>query len=106
MSAMIQSWLKEAGAVRQALDDSRVRLLADAAEETRRHLKRLLHAATLNTVPLDWLRQLPRYLKAEQRRWQRTAVRGTESSNIVRELEQWSARHEDLEKRLAAELRW
>jgi ATP-dependent helicase HrpA len=81
-------------------------LLADAAEETRRHLQRLLHAATIHTAPLDWLRQLPRYLKAEQRRWQRNAVRGSEPSHIARELEQWSARHEDLEKRLAAELRW
>jgi ATP-dependent helicase HrpA len=106
MSAMIQSWFKEASEVRQALNDSRVRLLADAAEETRRHLKRLLHVATINTVPMDWLRQVPRYLKAEQRRWQRNAVRGNESSQIARELEQWSARHEDLEKRLAAELRW
>ena len=106
MSAMIQNWLKEAGEVRQALNDSRVRLLADAAEETRRHLKRLLQVATINTVPLDWLRQLPRYLKAEQRRWQRNAARGSESSRIARELEHWSARHEELEKRLAAELRW
>jgi ATP-dependent helicase HrpA len=106
MSAMILGWLKEASEMRQALDDSRVRLLADAAEETRRHLKRLLHVETINTVPLDWLRQLPRYLKAEQRRWQRNAVRGNESPQIARELEQWSARYEDLEKRVAAELRW
>jgi ATP-dependent helicase HrpA len=106
MSTMFQSWLKEAAEVRQALNDSRVRLLADAAEETRRHLKQLLDVATINTVPLDWLRQLPRYLKAEQRRWQRNAARGSESSHIARELEHWSARHEDLEKRLAAELRW
>jgi ATP-dependent helicase HrpA len=49
---------------------------------------------------------VPRYLKAEQRRWQRNAVRGSESGQIARELEQWSARHEDLEKRVAAELRW
>jgi ATP-dependent helicase HrpA len=106
MSSMIQSWLKEASEVRQALDDSRVRPLADAAEETRRHLRRLLNSATISSAPMHWLRQVPRYLKAEQRRWQRNAVRGTESGHIARELEQWSARHEDLEKRLAAELRW
>jgi ATP-dependent helicase HrpA len=105
-SAMIQSWLKEASEVRQALNDSRVRLMADAAEETRRHLKRFLNVATINTAPMDWLRQVPRYLKAEQRRWQRNAVRGNEPSQIERELEQWSGRHEELEKRLAAELRW
>jgi ATP-dependent helicase HrpA len=106
MSAMIQSWLKEASEVRQALDDSRIRPLADAAEETRQHLRRLLDFATISSAPLHWLRQVPRYLKAEQRRWQRNAVRGSESGQIARELEQWSDRHEDLEKRLAAELRW
>jgi ATP-dependent helicase HrpA len=106
MSAMIQSWLKEANEVRQALDDPRVRLLADAAEETRGHLKGLLNSATINTSSLDWLRQMPRYLKAEQRRWQRNTVRGSEPKHIAQELEQWSARYHDLEKRLAAELRW
>ena len=106
MSAMIQSWLKEASEARQALNDSRIRPLADAAEETRQHLRRLLDFATISSAPLHWLRQVPRYLKAEQRRWQRNAVRGSESGQIARELEQWSARHEDLEKRLAAELRW
>ena len=106
MSAMIQSWLKEASEARQVLNDSRIRPLADAAEETRQHLRRLLDFATISSAPLHWLRQVPRYLKAEQRRWQRNAVRGSESGQIARELEQWSARHEDLEKRLAAELRW
>jgi ATP-dependent helicase HrpA len=106
MSTMIQSWLKEASEVRQTLDDSRVRLQADAAEETRRHLKQLLDFATINTSSLDWLRQLPRYLKAEQRRWQRNTVRGSEPKHIVPELQQWSARYQDLEKRQTAELRW
>jgi ATP-dependent helicase HrpA len=106
MSAMILGWLQEASEVRQALDDARVRLMADAAEETRLHLRRLLDLATINTMSLDWLRQVPRYLKAEQRRWQRNAVRGSEPKQIGLELGQWSARHEDLAKRLAAELRW
>jgi ATP-dependent helicase HrpA len=106
MSAMILGWLKEASEVRLALDDSRVRLLADAAAETRLHLKRLLDIGSLNTASLDWLRQLPRYLKAEQRRWQRNTVRGAESKQVLLELAQWSARHLDLERRLAAEMRW
>jgi ATP-dependent helicase HrpA len=106
MSAMLSSWLKQASEVRQALDHSRVRLLADAAEETRRHLGQLLDFATIDTSSLDWLRQLPRYLKAEQRRWQRNSVRGSEPKHIVPELQLWSARYQDLEKRLAAELRW
>jgi ATP-dependent helicase HrpA len=106
MSAMVSNWLKEASDARQSLDDPRVRRLAAGAEETRQHLRRLLDFATINTVSPDWLRQLPRYLKAEQRRWQRNAVRGNESKHIEVELERWSARYKDLETRLAAELRW
>jgi ATP-dependent helicase HrpA len=106
MSGMLQNWFKGAGEVRQALEDSRVRLLSDLAEETREHLKRLLDFETINTSSLDWLRQLPRYFKAEQRRWQRNSVRGGEPKHIGAELKQWSARYVDLEKRLAAELRW
>jgi ATP-dependent helicase HrpA len=106
MSAMISSWFEEASAVRQALDDSRVRLLAADAEETRWHLERLLDFSAISEVSLDWLRQLPRYLKAEQRRWQRNAVRGSEAGHIARELEQWSARYVELKMRLAAEMRW
>jgi ATP-dependent helicase HrpA len=105
-SAMLSSWFKQASEARQTLGDSRVRLSADGAEETRRHLQRLLDFSTINTAPLDWLRQLPRYLKAEQRRWQRNALRGSESGNIARELEQWSVRYSELERRLAAEMRW
>lgn len=105
-SAMMLSWLEEAGEVRRALEDSRVRLLAQSAEETRRHLQRLFDCQGLQTAPLDWLRQLPRYLKAEQRRWQRNTLRGGEPKHIAPELEQWSARYQDLEKRLGSELRW
>ena len=105
-SAMIQNWLKETAEVRQTLDDSRLAPLADAVEETRLHLKRLLDFATIGSVSLDWLRQVPRYLKAELRRWQRNTVRGGEPKHIAAELEQWSARYQDLEQRLAAELRW
>jgi ATP-dependent helicase HrpA len=106
MSAMILNWLKEASEVRQTLDDARVRLLAEPAEETRRHLKRLLDFATINTASPDWLRQLPRYLKAEQRRWQRNTVRGSEPKHIAQELDRWSARYLDLEASLGAEMRW
>jgi ATP-dependent helicase HrpA len=106
MSAMLETWLQEAAEVRQTLEDPRVRPLKDCAAETREHLARLLDFATINTSSLDWLRQIPRYLKAEQRRWQRNSVRGGESQHIVSELKTWSARYLDLEKRLAAELRW
>ncbi len=103
---MVARWLAEAQSVRQVLDDPRIRLLADAAEETRQHLRRLLDARVLQTVAPEWLRQLPRYLKAELRRWQRNAVRGGEPPNIAREAHQWSARRQDVEKQLGAELRW
>jgi ATP-dependent helicase HrpA len=105
-SAMFSTWLEEAAEARRALDDARVRLLSETAGETRRHLQGLLDGPTSQTVSLDWLRQLPRYLKAEQRRWQRNAVRGSEPKHIVQELGQWSARYQELEKRLDAELRW
>ena len=105
-SAMASRWLAEALSVRQALDDPRIRVLSDAAEETRQHLRRLLDHRLLQTLSPDWLRQWPRYLKAEQRRWQRNAVRGGESPAIARELQQWSARYHDLEGQLGAELRW
>jgi len=105
-SAMTSRWLAEAVSVRQSLDDPRIRLLSDAAEETRQHLRRLLDARAVQTVSPEWLRQLPRYLKAEQRRWQRNAVRGGEPPNIAREVHQWSARYHDLERQLGAELRW
>ena len=61
---------------------------------------------TLESTAADWLRQLPRYLKAEERRWQRNAARGGEPPNIVRELRAWSARHQALAKQLGAEMRW
>jgi ATP-dependent helicase HrpA len=106
MSAMLETWLQGAAEVRQTLEDPRMRLLQDSAAETREHLARLLDFVTINTSSLDWLRQIPRYLKAEQRRWQRNSVRGGESQHIAAELKQWSARYRDLEKRLAAELGW
>jgi ATP-dependent helicase HrpA len=106
VSTLVAGWFKEAAAVRTALEDSRLRTLADAAEETRQHLRALLDQRVLQTAAADWLRQLPRYLKAEQRRWQRNAVRGGEAPNISRELKIWSARYRDVEARLAGELRW
>jgi ATP-dependent helicase HrpA len=106
MSAMLATWVREAGELRRTLDDGRVRLMGDAVEETRRHLRDLLDHKTLQSAPFDWLRQLPRYLKAEQRRWQRNTVRGGEPAHIAAELKLWSARYQDLAGQLTAELRW
>ncbi len=104
--AAVQGWFTEARAVRRALDDPRTALLADAVEESNEHLRGLLSAGTLESLSADWLRQLPRYLKAEERRWQRNAARGAESAHIARELRGWSSRYHALEKQLEAELRW
>jgi ATP-dependent helicase HrpA len=65
-----------------------------------------LSAGHLESLSPDGLRQLPRYLKAEERRWQRSAARGGESAHIVRELRDWSARYRRLAKELDAEMRW
>jgi ATP-dependent helicase HrpA len=104
--AMASAWFKEASLVRAALEDPRVRALTDAADDTRRHLCQLLDPKTLSSAAPAWLRQVPRYLKAELKRWQRNAVRGSESASVVHALKEWRARLHGLEIALAAELRW
>jgi ATP-dependent helicase HrpA len=99
-------WLTEARAVRRALDDPRTALAADAVDESHEHLRRLLKPSALESTSTDWLRQLPKYLKAEERRWQRNAARGGESANIVRDLRAWSARYQALETLVQTEMRW
>jgi ATP-dependent helicase HrpA len=106
ITAAVMNWFTEARAVRRALDDPRASLLTEAVDESNGHLRRLLNAATLESQSPDWLRQLPRYLKAEQRRWQRNAARGAEPAHIVREVREWSARQQALAKQVGAEMRW
>ncbi len=100
------TWFNEARKVRRTLDDPRAALLVEVAEETHDHLRRLLCVDTLECMSPEWLRQLPRYLKAEERRWQRSAARGGEPAHIVRELRRWSARHGALASQVGAEMRW
>ena len=106
IAAGVSSCFTEARAVRQALDDPRARASADAVDETHEHMRRLFDSGTLESLTPDWLRQLPRYLKAEERRWQRSAARGGESPHIARELREWSVRHQALSAEIGAELRW
>jgi len=106
IAATALGWFNDARAVRRAFEDPRTALLADAVQESREHLRRLLSADTLGSTSPDWLRQLPRYLKAEERRWQRNAARGSEPVAILAALREWSAHHQRLAKQLAAELRW
>ena len=55
---------------------------------------------------MEWLRQVPRYMKAEERRWQRLLARGSEPPGILRELNEWTARAKHLDSRVSAEMRW
>jgi ATP-dependent helicase HrpA len=103
--AEVGGWLTEARSVRRMLDDPRARVHAKAAEETRRHLEELFRPRSLEALSEDWLRQVPRYLKAEERRWQRIFARGEESPQILAELDAWSARAAALEELAASELR-
>jgi ATP-dependent helicase HrpA len=105
ITATAVGWFTEARAVRRLLEDPRARPHAAAARDTEEHLERLLNAATIDSLSPDWLRQVPRYLKAEERRWQRLFARGAESPHISRELNEWTAQGRALEKQVAAESR-
>ncbi|MDP9011433.1 MAG: ATP-dependent RNA helicase HrpA [Pseudomonadota bacterium] len=106
LTAAARTWFGEARAVRRLLDDPRARAHAELAEETHAHLRRLLSGDTISHVSADWLRQWPRYIKAEERRWQRLLARGSEPTHIAGELAQWTARARRLEAQVTAELRW
>ena len=101
-----QAWFADAGTVRHVIDELGSKAPLEASEETRRHLRHLLDPDTLKSLSPDWLRQYPRYLKAEIRRWQRNAARGGEAATLLRELMDWNTRVRDVGRRLAAELRW
>jgi ATP-dependent helicase HrpA len=92
--------------VRRLLDDPRARAYPELAEETRAHLQRLLSQETISYFSVDWLRQLTRYVKAEERRWQRLLARGGEPPQIVRELKEWTVRAHNLAAQVSAEMRW
>ena len=104
--ATTRGWLGEASTVRRSLDAHAGKSLSPAAEETRAHLRRLLSPRVLRSLTPEWLRQYPRYIKGEARRWQRNAERRSEAAAIFQELQAWSARVEEVERRVAAELRW
>jgi ATP-dependent helicase HrpA len=106
MAAGALNWYAEARAVRRRLDEPGLKAAADAVAESGEHLQWLLNAQHLESLTAEWLRQLPRYLKAEQRRWQRGGARGGEPAHIVRELREWSARYRGLASKLGAEMRW
>jgi ATP-dependent helicase HrpA len=96
----------EARAVRRMLDDPRVRGLQESADESRAHFNRLLSAQSDAWLPGDAVRQLPRYVRAEERRWQRLLARGSEPAPVLKELLAWTARERDLTAQFDAEQRW
>ncbi len=106
VTASALNWFTEARAVRRLLDDPRTRALADLAAESQAHLHRLFDAGSMAALSADGLRQLPRHVKAEERRWQRLLARGSEAPLVLRELTEWSTRLLRLETQLGAELRW
>ena len=103
--AVIAGWMTQAADVRRALDDPRAAASRQAAVESREHLHRLLSGAALFGGPPQWLRQLPRYLKAEQRRWQRNSSRGAEAAHILVEIRQITSRQRQLQQQMQAQLR-
>jgi ATP-dependent helicase HrpA len=98
-------WFAQGRDVRRLLDDPRARALAEAAQESRAHLERVLDAAFLRSLPADWLRQVPRWLRGEERRWQRALARGSEPAQVLAELREWERRSESLASQASAELR-
>jgi len=106
LTASARSWFTEARELRRLLDDPRARSHAPLAVESHAHLRRLLSAERIVDISIEWLRQMPRYMKAEERRWQRLLVRGSEPPSIFRELNEWTAKPKHLDSRVSAEMRW
>jgi ATP-dependent helicase HrpA len=106
LTASARSWFTEAREIRRLLDDPRARSHAPLAEESHAHLRRLFSAERIVAISMEWLRQVPRYMKAEERRWQRLLARGGEPPGILRELNEWTARAKHLDSRVSAEMRW
>jgi ATP-dependent helicase HrpA len=102
VTAAISACLTEAGEVRRALDDPRLGAQREAVGESREHLRTLLNASALQAAAPRWTRQLPRYLKAELRRWQRNAVRGPEPPRILLQIRQFAERHRSLQQQQQA----
>ncbi len=105
IAAVAGGWFAQAREVRRLVDDARARPHIEAAKETDAHLSRLLEARAIESMSDAWSRQLTRYLRAEERRWQRMFARGAEAPQVLAELRGWTARLEGLEADASAELR-
>lgn len=101
--AALSALMADAAQVRSALDDPRVMASREAAEESREHLHGLLSGPALRGAAPQWLRQLPRYLKAELRRWQRNATRAVEAPQILQQIREYVARYRHLHREMQAQ---
>jgi ATP-dependent helicase HrpA len=99
-------WFTEAREVRRLLDDPRANAFPEQAASSRLHLHRLLNTGELAALPFGRLAELPRYLRAAERRWRRLITRGGEPPAIEQELVLWEARLAALKEQVAAQRRW
>jgi ATP-dependent helicase HrpA len=99
-------WFTAARQLRNLFEDRRAAAVPEIAAESAAHLRRLFAAEALTGGGEPRLTQIPRYLKAVEKRWQRLLARGGEAPAIARELAHWSARAEQLAEALRAEQRW
>jgi ATP-dependent helicase HrpA len=106
VGAQALEWYTEARAVRRALEDTRALQHTGEAAATLAHIESLLDPRGWLDTPAGYLAQLPRYLRAEERRWQRLLSRGGEPPTIARELSAWAARLLTLQQAVADEQRW
>jgi ATP-dependent helicase HrpA len=106
IGAQALEWYTAARAVRRQLEDPRARAHPREAAATLAHIESLLDPRAWLDKPQGYLGQLPRYLRAEERRWQRLLSRGGEAATIAGELSAWSARVLSLQQAVADEQRW
>ncbi len=98
-------WYTSARELSKLLAGARFKGNAEAVSESQSHLRRLLKPASIVSMAPPWIQQISRYIKAEERRWQRSQARA-ESLQVVRELGNWELRYQSLSLRLQAEGRW
>ena len=103
--AEVWTWFTALRGVGLLLDRSRRGALGPLAAETDAHLRRVQGVA-LAGAPDLWFGQVPRYLRAEEKRWQRLAARGLEPPEVAAELRTQARGFDALAARVAAEGRY
>jgi ATP-dependent helicase HrpA len=106
LGAQALEWYSAGRAVRRLLEDPRARAYPAEAAASLAHIESLLDPKAWCDKAAGYLSHLPRYLRAEERRWQRLLSRGGEPAAIAGELSNWGARLLGLQQALADEQRW